>query len=114
MTTPRNVRVYLEDMLNATQNALFFIKDLDYEHFSENEEKIYAVIHALEIIGEASKQIPASVRTTYPDIPWRAIAGTRDKLIHSYFNVQKELLWTTVTRDLPDLEKALITILEDL
>jgi len=114
MTPPRNVRVYLEDMLNATQNALSFVKYLDYEHFSVNEEKIYAVIHALEIIGEASKQIPASVRNTYPDIPWRAIAGTRDKLIHSYFNIQKELLWTTVTRDLPALEKALVIILEDL
>jgi uncharacterized protein with HEPN domain len=75
MTPPRNVRVYLEDMLNATQNALSFVKDLDYEHFSVNEEKIYAVIHALEIIGEASKQIPASVVIPIPIFPGELLPG---------------------------------------
>lgn len=99
-------------MLDATEKALYFVRDLDESSFSENEEKVFAVMHALEIIGEAAQHIPREIRDHYPDVPWRSIAGTRDKLIHAYFEVHKSRLWITVQNDLPALRVALRRILE--
>ena len=80
---------------------------MTFEEFRNNREKQFAVIHALEIVGEAAKQVPPSVRMEFPDIPWRDIAGMRDRLIHGYFSVNLERLWNTVRDDLPHLEKIL-------
>jgi uncharacterized protein with HEPN domain len=113
MTADRDYRVYLQDMLSATKKALSFIHGLDENSFSKNEEKVFAVIHALEIIGEAAKHIPPVIQKQYPDIPWRSIAGTRDKLIHAYFEVHVSRLWATVHHDLPILRVSLTKILED-
>lgn len=111
MTVSRDYQVYLEDMLAATRKALSFVAGLDEHSFSSNEEKVFAVIHALEIIGEAAKHIPPEIQEQYPDIPWRAIAGTRDKLIHAYFEIHLPRLWATVHHDLPVLEASLTNIL---
>jgi uncharacterized protein with HEPN domain len=105
--------VYLEDMLHAAEKAIFFIEGMEPGDFLINEEKVFAVTRALEIIGEAAKHVPESARKKYPDVPWRAIAGTRDKLIHAYFDVHVLRLWTTVEQDLPPLKIALIQILKE-
>jgi uncharacterized protein with HEPN domain len=111
MTVSRDYQVYPEDMLAATGKALSFVSGLDEHSFASNEEKVFAVIHALEIIGEAAKHIPPEIQEQYPDIPWRAIAGTRDKLIHAYFEIHLPRLWATVHHDLPVLEASLTKIL---
>jgi len=90
------------------------LKGMDPADFVNNEEKIFAVIRALEILGEAAKHVPESVQKEYPGVPWRAIAGTRDKLIHAYFDVHIQRLWTTVEQDLPPLQPALMKIIRDL
>ena len=61
------------------------------------------MVRALEIVGEATKKIPQEVRDRYPQIPWRSMAGIRDKLIHDYMNVSLEVVWNTLTKDLPAL-----------
>lgn len=114
MNAVRNSLVYLQDMLHAAEKARSFTEGLDEAAFLNNEEKIFAVIRALEIIGEAAKHIPASVQKEYPDVPWRTIAGTRDKLIHAYFDVHVQRLWTTVEQDLPPLQTALAKIIRDM
>ncbi|WP_017315732.1 HepT-like ribonuclease domain-containing protein [Mastigocladopsis repens] len=81
--------------------------------FSQNLEKVFAVSKAIEIIGEAVKRIPDSVRSKYPDIPWKDIARMRDKLIHNYFNTDVEIIWKAVQVDLPQL-KMMISIVVDL
>lgn len=98
---------YLSDMLDAIRAAREFSQGVTFDEFRNNREKQFAIIHALEIVVEAAKQVPASVRDEYPDIPWRDIAGMRDRLIHGDFSVNPERLWNTVRDDLPDLEEKL-------
>jgi len=100
-------REYLSDMRDAIRPALEFSKDVTFEEFRNNREKQFSIIHALEIVGEAAKQVPASVREEYPAIPWRDIVGMRDRLVHGYFSVNLERLWNTIRDDLPDLERKL-------
>jgi len=110
MTSPkerRSAREYLADMRDAIRAGREFSRGVTFEEFRNNREKQFAIIHALEIIGEAAKQVPGSLKEEYPGIPWRDIAGMRDRLIHGYFSVNLERLWNTVRDDLPRLEESL-------
>jgi uncharacterized protein with HEPN domain len=89
------------------------VKDVEFEAFCANEEKVFAVIRALEIIGEAAKNIPKSIRGKYTEIPWEDIVGMRNKVIHNYFGVDLEVIWKTLHEDLPPLQAAIAKILED-
>ena len=73
---------YLEDALDAAEKATRFVHNIDYTSFASNDEKAFAVVRALEIIGEAARHIPESFRSSYPNIPWEDMAGMRDVLIH--------------------------------
>ena len=86
----------------------------EFDQFSRDDKTAYAVIRALEIIGEATKHIPEQVRKSNPDISWREMAGIRDKLIHDYFGVNLEVVWKTATDDLPKLEPEIRLILSDI
>src|SRR5262249_32957418 len=90
-----------------------FLADVTEEQFKANDEKVFAVVRALEIVGEAARAIPDDVRARYPTIPWREVAGMRDKLIHSYFVVDLKRVWETVKRDLPALRVSVTKMLED-
>lgn len=105
---------YLQDMLEAAEKAERFLAGLDFETFQANDEKIYAVTRALEIIGEAAKCIPRAMRRRYPELPWQEIAGMRDKLTHEYFGVNIRRVWETVRQDLPSLRTTVAKMLKEL
>ena len=110
----REYKDYLQDMIHAAEKAESFIEGMDFDSFQKDEKTAWAVLKALEIVGEAAKNIPQSVRKRYPEIPWREAAGMRDKVSHDYFGVNMLRIYETVKGDLPALRQALIRALQDL
>ena len=89
----RDLRDYLNDILEMIGDILSFTKDMSSEDLHSDKKTLYAVIRCLEVIGEAVKRIPQSIKENYVEIPWQEIAGMRDKLIHEYFGVDIEMIW---------------------
>lgn len=105
---------YIQDIIDAIDKAQKFTEGLTYDNFREDEKTVFAVVRALEIIGEAAKNIPESLRSQYPDIPWKEMAGMRDKLIHEYFGVKFEVVWDTVRVETPELKTKFEKIITEL
>ena len=87
-------------MLENAEKARSFVNGLDYDGFCKDDKALYAVVRALEIIGEAARQIPDDVRNANPEIQWREISAMRNKLTHEYFGVNTKVVWRTVQEDL--------------
>ncbi|GAB4444107.1 MAG: DUF86 domain-containing protein [Anaerolineae bacterium] len=93
--------------------AEILLESVTYEQFEQDFRINFAVVRALEIIGEATKRLPLSLRDQYPDIPWKRMAGMRDRIIHGYDTVDLEVVWDTVKLEIPQLKPLLQQILAD-
>lgn len=109
---PRDYRLYLDDILDAVQKVDTYLKRVTFEQFSEDSMRIDAVIRNLEIIGEATKNIPVDIRSKYPEVEWREMAGFRDIAIHEYFGVSLKVVWAIYQDDLLPLKAQITDVLE--
>lgn len=110
--TKRNNQLYLNDILDSISNINKYVKDLSFDDFTKNKLVIDAVIRNFEIIGEAAKNISSEVKSKYKKIPWKEMAGMRDKTIHEYFGVDLKIIWKTIKRSLPVLKRTVEMILK--
>lgn len=110
--TRRDIADYLEDALTAMDKAESFVSGMSYEQFADDDKTVFAVVRAIEIVGEAVKHIPQDFRREFTDIPWRDMAGMRDVLIHEYFGIDLETVWKTVKEDIPKLKRPVREVLK--
>jgi len=106
-------RDLLGDIQEALRRARSYTADLSYEQFLADTKTQDAVIRALEILGEATKKLSPALRESHPEIPWKNMAGLRDKLIHDYFGVNIDIVWQIVRDQLPVLTEQIAAALED-
>lgn len=107
----RDITLYIKDILDAMNSIEAFILEMDFQEFQQDDKTSSAVIRKLEVIGEAAKQIPETIRNQSSQVPWKEMAGMRDRLIHFYFGVNFRLVWKAITEEIPKAKPHLEFIL---
>lgn len=106
----RDPRILLEDIMAAIQKIRRYTSQMDHDAFLSNDLVIDAVARNLEIIGEASRQLPEEFKRAHAEIPWAQIGGLRNRIVHDYFGLDLEIIWEITQHDLPELEKQVHTL----
>lgn len=109
----KHLNVYLLDILAAIDEIEDFTKNQTFDEFTKNKMAIRAVTMDFAIIGEATKQLPERIKKEYPQIPWKQMAGIRDKIIHGYAYIKLTVLWDAVNLDLPAVKPLIKELLEN-
>lgn len=112
--TQREFRDFLQDILEAICQLEKMTQALSFAEFSTKIEIFLSAVKLIEIIGEAVKNIPDEVRVNYPNVPWKNIAGMRDKLVHEYWAIDEKVVWKVIQNNLPQLKRIIISIIEKL
>lgn len=111
---PAHDEIRLRHMLDAAYKARAFMQNRSHSELESDEMLALAVVRLLEILGEAAVRVSPTTQAELPAIPWRQIAGTRNRLIHGYFNVDLEIIWAIVQHDLPACIAALEAVISPL
>ena len=104
---------YIQDITDSIKETEEFTKELSFDDFKQDKKTVNAVIRSLEIMGEAAKKIPDNLRRKYSKIPWKEMAGIRDKLIHEYHGVDLEIIWKVVKEELPPVKPNILKMLKE-
>lgn len=107
---PRQWRFYLDDMIGFAEKVITYTQGLDQNGFVNSGLNYDATLRNLELIGEAATHIPDEIRQANPQIPWRLIIATRNRLIHSYLGIDNDTLWSIIRSDIPALLPQLIML----
>lgn len=110
----RDPRIYLRDILAAMDSIEAFVAGMTLDELAGDDKTSSAVLRKFEVIGEAAKNVPDDIKEAHPDIPWKEMAGMRDKLIHFYFGVDHRLVWTAIKERIPNLKPAIREVLQSL
>jgi len=106
-------RDFLSDIQEAARRIEAYTATATYDEFLADTKTQDAVIRNLEIIGEATKNLSTELRAKYPHVPWRGMAGVRDRLFHDYFGVNLDIVWQIATGELPEVELHVVEIILD-
>lgn len=101
--------IRLRHMLDAAQEAIMFFKGVEKSQLHDNRMLLLATVKELEILGEAAAKISPDTKELCPEVPWADIIGMRHRLVHAYFDIDTEVVWQTISRDLPPLISLLET-----
>jgi len=105
---------YISHMIRSIDHVERFLSGVDKAGFMVNVEKQAAVVRMISIMGEAAKSVPDEVKERHPDVPWKRMGSMRDILVHAYFRVDLDLVWTVATVELGPLKGRLARVLEDM
>jgi hypothetical protein len=103
----RDPDLLIEDMLAAIRKIERYIEGMEQGQFRQDEKTVDAVARNLEILGEATRQIPEDFMARFPDVPWRQMAGLRNRIVHDYFGLDLEIIWQIIRHNLPTLRAQL-------
>ncbi len=103
----RNDDAWLRDILSAIADIQSDTKGLGFAEFAANPIIVRSVLYSITVIGEAAKRFSPEFKAAYPDVPWRAIASTRDRIVHEYFRTNMRRIWDVVASDIDDIQRAL-------
>ena len=110
----RNYKLFLEDISQRIGKIESFIDDMTFEDFKQDDKTVSACIREIEVIGEATKQIPKEITSQFNELPWSLMAKMRDKLIHWYFDIDEEIVWNVATQKLPQIKAQIDEIIAKL
>lgn len=108
----RDWTLFLADIHESCSKIRRYVESMSAEEFQKDEKTFDAVVRNLEIIGEASKRLPAEVTSRIPDVDWRKVAGLRDVLAHAYFGIDEDVLWDVVSNKVPELARFVRQLLD--
>ncbi|MFH1541112.1 MAG: DUF86 domain-containing protein [Elusimicrobiota bacterium] len=114
MKVKRNYKIFINDIWDSINKIEEFVLGICYEDFLKDDKTVSAVVRKLEIIGEDTKNIPASIRQKYSNVNWKGMAGMRDKLIHDYSGADTEILWKVIKKDIVEVKPKIKSILKDI
>ena len=110
----REYHLYVQDILDAIEKIEEFVGPSTYDKFIDDDKTRSAVVRKLEIIGEASKCVPESIRHKHKAVPWKEMARMRDKISHDYFGVDYEIVWKVLKEKLPHLKPQIRNIITEI
>lgn len=109
----RDWRPYVQDMVEFGERVATYVRGLDQQAFTADQRTYDATLRNVELLGEAATHIPENVRDAHPEIAWRQIIGTRNRLAHGYLGIDDDVIWDIIQTDIPDLLPALSRLLNE-
>ena len=110
----RDYKLFLQDIIDAMESIELFLGNMTLNELSNDDKSSSAIIRKFEIVGEATKNLPENLKEEHPEIPWKSMAGMRDRLIHAYFGIDYKLVWEAIKIEIPHLKPQLKEILKEI